>query len=305
MPSTLVNARSYTAFAPIQEELSLKPKQNYLFDLSYLGCLDISGSRASTFLQGQLSCDLREVGPEQMRQGVMCNLKGRVLALLDVVDWRGLRLIIPNDLIADTQLSLSKTAALSQVKLSPSSNYQLFGFLLQNRDDLIPFNAHLPDTLHHIVEHDTYCCYHLGEGYYIFLVEKTCIPDLCEPFMNRNQWRGSLAWHALQLQQSRIEIYPESRSLFLPHRLRLDLSGHLNFNKGCYKGQEIVARMHYRAKRTHAMKLFTLKINEPLQSGQRLLDENQIELGELIDFCPIGDGLYLCAANVPIDSISP
>ncbi len=301
MPLFLVNSRTYTAFAPIQEELALTPHQNYLFDLSYLGCLNAIGPRASEFLQGQVSCDLREVTPSEMRQGAMCNLKGRVLALLDVVDWQGLHLILPNDLLADTEISLSKTAAFSQVKLLPSTAYQPFGFYLQNREDLLPFNAELPDENHHVMQHETYCCYHLGAGFYIYLIDKTHASSLCETFIQHDQWRGSLAWHALQLQQSRVEIYPESRGLFLPHRLRLDLSGYLNFNKGCYKGQEIVARMHYRAKRTHELKQVTVQMNEPPQSGQRLIGDDGAEIAELIDFCPISDGRYLCVASAMLE----
>ena len=256
------------------------------------------GARASEFLQGQLSCDLREVTQNQMRQGAMCNLKGRVMALLDVIDWQGLHLILPNDLLAATQISLSKTAMFSQVKLAPSTTYQPFGFYLKNREDFIPFEAQLPDEPHHVVQHETYCCYHLGAGFYIFLLDKSDANAITNTFIHRGQWRGSLAWHALQLQQSRIEIYPESRGLFLPHRLRLDLSGYLNFNKGCYKGQEIVARMHYRAKRTHALKQVTLQMNEPPQSGQRLMDDDGAEIGERIDFCPIGNDRYLCVDSI-------
>ena len=298
MLSTLVNARSYTTFASITEELTLCPNLNYGFDLSYLGCLNVMGARASEFLQGQLSCDLREVTKHQMRQGAMCNLKGRVMALLDVIDWQGLHLILPNDLLAATQLSLSKTALFSQVTLAPSTTYQPFGFYLQNRDDLVPFEAPLPEERHHVMQHETYCCYHLGAGFYICWMDKSQAQAITNAFMRRGQWRGSLAWHALQLQQSRIEIYPESRGVFLPHRLRLDRSGYLNFNKGCYKGQEIVARMHYRAKRTHALKQVTLQINEPPQSGQRLTGDDGAEVGERIDFCPIGNERYLCVDSV-------
>ena len=298
MPSFLVNTRSYTTLTSIEEELTIHPHQNYVFDLSYLGCLNVMGTRASEFLQGQLSCDLREVTRNQMRQGAMCNLKGRVMALLDVIDWQGIRLILPNDLIATTELSLSKTAALSRVTLAHSTAYQLVGFYLQNRNDIIPFDAPLPDEHHHVVPHEEYCCYHLGGGYYIYLMDKIHAMAITETFINRGQCRGSLAWHALQLQQSRVEIYPESRGLFLPHRLRLDLSGYLNFNKGCYKGQEIVARMHYRAKRTHELRQTTLQMSEPPQSGQRLLGDDGAEIGERIDYCPIDHERYLCVDSI-------
>ncbi len=297
-----INSRELSTFAPIQDELILDPQKNYLFDLSYMGCLDIIGARRREFLQGQLSCDLRDVTSEQMRQGAMCNLKGRILALLDVVDWDGLHLIVPHDLLTKTQASLSKTAAFSQVKLIPSSSCQLFGFYLQNKDDLIPFDAVIPSERLGVVHDEGFCAYHLGEGYYIFLVHNEKAQSMSASFINQDQWRGSLTWHALQLRQNRLEIYPSSRELFLPHRLSLQLSGYLSFNKGCYKGQEIVARTHYRAKLKHEMKLFTIELNEPLQSGQRLLAcEGDRAVGELIDYCPIDNNHVLIAASVVFD----
>lgn len=294
-----INDRAFSTFAPIQNELTLNPNKNYLFDLSYMGCLDVIGAKSQEFMQGQLSCDLREVSVNQMRQGAMCNLKGRVLALLDVIDWNGLRLIIPNDLMAKTQESLSKTAAFSQVKITASPTYQIFGFYLQNKSDLIPFDAALPSERFGVVHDEAFCAYHLGEGYYIFLVNRTKAQCILNSFINKDQGRGSLAWHALQLHQNRLEIYPSSRGLFLPHRMSLQLSGYLSFSKGCYKGQEIVARTHYLAKLKHEMKLFTIQAKEPLQSGQRLLaDDSGQEVGELIDYCPINESHMLIAASV-------
>lgn len=304
MPTSqyIINNRPLSTFSPIQDELNLDAHANYLFDLSYLGVLDVIGARGSEFLQGQLSCDLREVTPIQMRQGAMCNLKGRVLALLDVIDWNGLHLIVPQDLLTETQSSLAKTAAFSQVKLDSSATHQIFGFCLKNRDDMIPFNAQLSDEIHTVVQNETFCSYHLGGGYYIFIVNAINASDMSAPFIKQNQWRGALAWHYLQLRQNRLEIYPQSRGLFLPHRLGLQLSGYLSFNKGCYKGQEIVARTHYRAKLKHEMKLFTIQTSEILQSGLRLLNQNDnTELGELIDFCPINDNTFLIAASVIFD----
>lgn len=296
----LVNTREHTTFTTIQDELSLDPHKNYLFDLSYLSSLDLIGPRSGEFLQGQLSCDVRDVTPSQMRQGVMCNLKGRILALLDVVDWHGIHLIVPNDLLADTQASLAKTAAFSQVKLSPNSTCQVMGFYLQNHNDNILFDMPLPIERYGVVYNDHGCAYHLGNGYYIVLISSSMASSLCEPFIQKNQWRGSLAWHVLQLRRLQVDVYPNSRGLFLPHRLGLHLSGYLNFNKGCYKGQEIIARTHYRAKLKHEMKRFTIQTNKPLQSGLKLISD-AIEVGELIDFCPINENEYLCAASVVLN----
>lgn len=296
-----INTRQLTAFAPLADELVYDSNKNYLFDLAYLAGIHIAGERAQEFLQGQLSCDLREVNEHQMRKGALCDLKGRILALLDVVNWsgHGFQLILPRDLLPGTKASLAKTAMFSRVTLNQANNYQLLGFHLQSDNDFIPFNLKLSITPYDVIHQDNHCCYCLGNNFYIFLVDVAHAKTLCDQFIKCSQWRGSLAWHALQLQQKRIEIYPESRGLFLPHRLGLQLSGYLSFDKGCYKGQEIIARTHYRAKLKHALKVFKIHTDEALRTGQKIFnDEGKIEIGELVDFCPIGNGEYLIAASV-------
>ena len=288
----MIDTREYHSFSPLAEELNFNPEKNYLFDLSFMGCLDLIGDKAAEYLQGQLSCDIREVTTSHMRQGAMCNLKGRVLALMDVIDWHGIHLILPSDLIVPTQTSLMKTAMFSQVRIEINPTFQLFGFYLQNPLDVIPFGVNLPIERYAVANHENFCCYHLGQGYYIFLVKVSEGSALKNQFSKLNQLRGSLAWHAQQLQQHHVSIYPSSRGLFLPHRIDLHKSSYLSFNKGCYKGQEIIARMHYRSKPKHEIKVFTITTDKPIQLGQQVVDQNNIELGEVIDFCPIGQNKY-------------
>lgn len=294
-----INSRQLTAFAPLSSELQYELTKNYLFDLSYLSCLKLTGERAQEFIQGQISCDVREVSVKQIRQGALCNLKGRVLALLDVLNWNGndIDLILPNDLLADTQTSLAKTAMFSRVSLRQTNDYLIFGFFLQNKNDTIPFNLNLTDTPYEVLSDEKYCCYCLGHGFYIFLVVPEAFEKIRNLFLKKSQWKGSLAWHALQMQQKRIEIYPESRGMFLPHRLGLQFSGYLSFDKGCYKGQEIIARTHYRAKLKHELKVFTIETVEPLRSGLKVFSHD-VEIGELVDFCPFGDRRFLVSVSM-------
>ena len=297
-----INSRELTAFSALPYEFSYETGKNYLFDLSYLTGIQITGDRSQEFLQGQLSCDLREVSQHQFRQGALCNLQGRILTLVDIVNWgtnSSYQLILPIDLMLKTQTSLAKPATLSRVTISHATGYQLFGLYVQNKDDLIPLDSELSNIHYSVVSQETFCCYCLGHNFYIFLIPDQYAPEVREQFIKRSQWRGSLAWHALQLKEHSIQIYPNSRGLFLPHRVGLQLSGHLSFNKGCYKGQEIIARTHYRAKLKHELRLFIIQTDVILQSGQRLFDDMQtIEIGELIDYCPLGDNKFLIAASV-------
>jgi len=297
MTNHTINNRSLTCINPLQDELDFNPHQNYLFELSYLGGLSVCGDKAAEFLQGQLSCNILDVNSKQMRPGAQCNLQGRILALMDVVDWQGLHLILPKDQLDATQLSLAKTALFSRVTLQSNLSLQVFGLYLQNESDMIPDHIDLPAEKDSVTATDWYCCYQIANQRYLILVNSEHV-EAFKKSINANQYRGSLAWHMLKLRAGLIDIYPNSRGLFLPHRLGLQKTSCISFNKGCYKGQEIIARTHYRATLKHDMKLVSLHSSISPYAGQRIIDATtQAELGEIIDYCPIADETYLLAIS--------
>lgn len=298
MLTECINSRPLTIIGSLDQELTLAPQKNYLFDLSYLTILHVEGERAAEYLQGQLTCDLREVNANQMRQGAMCNLKGRILALMDVINEEpyDFYLILPQDLLTDTQNSLAKTALFSRVSLRPDTHYELLGFYLQNLDDCLPSDFSKLEP-YSVKKQEDGCYYCLNSNFYILLLSKEKANQIKTIFTDKAQYRGSLAWHKLQLQQKQVDIYPESRGMFLSHRLDLQLKGYLSFNKGCYKGQEIIARTHYRATLKHELKLFIIASEEELKSGQKLMSDG-IEVGELVDYCPLGNHQFLIAVSM-------
>jgi tRNA-modifying protein YgfZ len=278
------------------------PTQNTLFDLPHLSALNILGEKSSEFLQGQISCDAHHVDTHHMRQGALCNLKGRVLALPDVLSWHGLKLILPQNLLEKTQNSLTKTAMLSRVTLEPAPHYHMFGFYLHDTKQALPLEGAWPSEKNAVLAQDNACAYHLGENFYIILVDTSILEAIKAPFIQQDTFQNADSWHALRLQHGDIQIYPESRGLFLPHRLGLQNTGHLNFDKGCYKGQEIIARTHYRAKLKHAMKIFIIESQEALKPGLRIMTEDGTrEVGELVDFCSIGNSQCMIAASLLLD----
>ncbi len=295
----LVNSRVLTTFNSLDSELALDKKNNYLFDLSYLGVLNVLGDKAQDFLQGQLTCDVRLISDIQMIEGAQCNLKGRILSLLDVINWNGFKLVLPDDLIELTQISLTKTAQLSRVSIEKNNDLKVFGFYLQNPKDIIPDATFLPDHRYAQAHSANYCYYHLGNGFYIFIIEAGIEHEFCKIFLEHNQLLGSLTWHTLRLYNQHIDIYPESRGLFLPHRLNLHQTQYISFDKGCYKGQEIIARTHYRATLKHELRLYVIKSDKKIYSGQKLLKiTDETELGELIDYSPLGNNHYLIAVSI-------
>lgn len=294
-----INNRTYSSFQEDSVNMERLAGKNYLFELPYLSTASVTGERAAEFLQGQLSCDVREVNEKSMRKGALCNLKGRVQALIDVINWQGFKLVLPADLTDDTLASLSKTALVSRVSLHKNPDVSVYGFYMNNPADLLPFNLSPPEEPGMVNANEVFCIYSLSNQFYLVLVISDKAQTLVEPFQQHQQLAGSLEWHELQLQQLNIQIYPQTRGLFLPHRMDLHKRDFISFDKGCYKGQEIIARTHYRAKLKHGLRKFIITTQEALSAGMKLFSiTDNAEMGELIDFCPLNDNRFLIVTSI-------
>ncbi len=245
------------------------------------------------FLQGQLTCNIEEINETQMRQGALCNLQGRIISLMDVlkIDTNTYYLILPKDLIDITIKHLSKPALFSKVKVIKGIEQTFFGLYIQKKDifpEIMPYQLY---------NWNNGRLYAINSNFIFGLVPYKW--EILEPRLGHCTIRGSLAWHFLQLKQKIISIYLPSVGLFLPHRLGLQNQGYISFNKGCYRGQEIIARTHYRAKLKHIMALYQIHTSERLFIGQKIYNSEQTqELGELIDTCPIQDEHNLIAISI-------
>lgn len=299
MSTYIINDRAYTLYHSLTEELSFDSEESYIFDLSHLGILDISGNNATDFLQGQLTCDVKAVKETQMRPGGICSLQGRLLALLDVIDWQGLHLVLPQDLVIPSQQSLVKAALFSRVSLKHNSHIVCLGLYMPKAKSLESLPIFLPQGAWHVNQNSDLYCYALSENLFIILMRESAEKDALWNAFPIGQQRGSLAWHYLELQLPRMSIYPNTRGLFLPHRLNLHTTPYLCFSKGCYKGQEIIARTHYRAKLKHSLKVVHLTSAEPIFAGQKCYANlQQSDIGEIIDYCPIDSEHYLAAVSI-------
>lgn len=292
-----INNRAHTVIG--SSELKVDKQKNYLFDLSYLTVLDISGDKSEEFLQGQLTSDVRLVTDIQMIQGAQCNLKGRILSLFDIINWNGLKLILPRDMIEATENSLNKTALLSRVTIKENHQFNIYGFYYQNKNDIRPDSVYLPEQVYAYAYTENYCYYHLGQGFYIFIVKNSYDNDFVSVFKTHQQLLGSLTWHTLKLFNKQFDIYPESRGVFLPHRLGLHQTKLISFDKGCYKGQEIIARTQYKATIKHELHIYIIRSENKIYSGQKLFKINDnAEIGELIDYSILDNQRYLIAVSI-------
>lgn len=275
-----IGSRTYHSYAPLSQELIFFPNKNYLFTLSHLAIIKVSGNQAMEFLQGQLSCDVRLVNDITMQQGALCNLKGRVLALVDVLkDKNDYYLILSKDLVDQTITSLSKTAILSRISLEPILDLNCHGLLATT-----PLLKNLPGQRYQVQIAEQNYYYTYSENCWM-IITKNEPQQLATTLGIFEPLKGSLAWHYLRLIDQHIEIYPETRGSFLPHRLNLPKQGYVSFNKGCYKGQEIIARIHYRTIPKHSLTTVQVYSSTRPILGAPLYNAENHDIGEVIDYC--------------------
>ena len=240
-------------------------------ELTHLGVIRAVGEDAVKFLQGQLTQDVASLGLAEARLAAFCNAKGRMQASF-VVFKRSpeeILLVCSRDILAATLKRLSMFVMRAKVKLSDASaEFQLYG-LAGEPLEVLAAGAQPAWTKTDI-----------GEANLVFLSAGAG--------QSRALWcapAGSLApqgtpmalelWHWLTVQSGIAMISQPSFEAFVPQMLNYESVGGVNFKKGCYPGQEIVARTQYLGKvKRH---LFRLSSQHPLQAGDPLYSPENMD----------------------------
>jgi folate-binding protein YgfZ len=209
--------------------------------------LRASGPDAFDYLQNLLTNDVKTLTPGESRLAGFCTPKGRLLALFSVLrdPWQpdDLLLVLPADLADALHKRLSMYILRSKVKLTDASGeFALFG-LAGVAADALPA---LPSGVAAVpLNRLTAPCLHL------LLVRGGDLADAALPAL-AVQFApiGAAAWRAIEIGSGFPIVRAATQEAFVPQMLNLELQavGGVNFRKGCYPGQEIVARTQYLGK---------------------------------------------------------
>jgi folate-binding protein YgfZ len=216
--------------------------------------LHLQGPDALSFLQGQVTCDTRKLGECNSLAGVLCTVQGRVVGdfLLCALAQNHLVLRLRRDIRAAFAAVLGKYIVFSKAQLEPErEDWQVLACWGPGAAAaLLDIFGTLPGE-----KYGT----RVGAGFALLQTDDAghqfeCYlrQDTAENFLQQLAQRmdaGTEAdWQALQIAAGIARIEAGTTGEFIPQMLNYDVTGHISFNKGCYTGQEVVARMHYRGK---------------------------------------------------------
>lgn len=207
-----------------------------LADLSPLAVLRISGAEAAGFLQSQLTCDVDALRPGQSSFGGYCTAKGRVYASFLLCRRQDdFLMLLSRDIAAPTQKRLQMYVLRAKVKLEAIADIVVLG--LQGEAAQAALSAAPAATL-----------LALPANRRIVIADEPSARSLWQAAKDMLRPVGFPCWQWLDIVNGEPWIDARTQEAFVPQMINLDRIGGVSFKKGCYPGQEVVARTQYLGK---------------------------------------------------------
>ncbi|MGZ7458895.1 CAF17-like 4Fe-4S cluster assembly/insertion protein YgfZ [Pseudomonas sp. Ma2-10] len=252
--------------------------------LSHEGVLAVRGADAGKFLQGQLTCNLNYLSDTQASLGARCTQKGRMQSSFRILlEGDGVLMAMATELLEPQLADLKKYAVFSKSKLTDESAAWVRFGIDHGDTALISLGLELPADTDSVARNDG-------------LIAIRISPDRAELWViadQANLIKGQLSvvlaegdlnqWLLGQIRAGIGQVMSSTRELFIPQMLNLQAVGGVSFKKGCYTGQEIVARMQYLGKLKRRLYRLKLDANELPEPGTQLFSPTHgSSIGEVV-----------------------
>ena len=277
-------------------------------DLSHFSTVVVAGGDAAEVMQGQFTNDVNKVDQEHSQISAFCNNKGRMLANFRLFQsQQNYFLSIRSDLVKDSIEHLQKYVLRAQVAIQDISEQLIhIGISGNNAEKLLSQSIDKLDTsVDSVSQNDDYIAIRVaGEvpRYEIFCSLENA-KALWESLSDKTSVTNSTYWDYLNIRTGLPFIDSDTREEFVPQMANMELINGVSFEKGCYTGQEIVARTHYLGKqkrRTYRIKIIS---DTPPKAGDQLATDTSTEnqyTGTLITVYQTATNEYQALAVIQI-----
>lgn len=273
--------------------------------LTHEGVLAVRGADAKKFLQGQVTCNLAYVSDERSSLGARCTPKGRMLSSFRVLlENDGYLLAMDHEILAAQLEEMQKYAIFSKSKLSDDSAlWARFG-LYQGDAALSALGIDLPSEINSTVHHNQMIAVRVSTELTELWVHADEGPCTRKRLLNLLPEAPLNAWLLGEIRSGIGHVTPANREQFIPQMLNLPALDAVSFKKGCYTGQEIVARMQYLGKLKRHMYRFQLTSTEVPAIGTPLMSPvHSSAVGEVVSAARSDYGVELLATALD-DAVS-
>lgn len=262
---------------------------NTLCELSQLGLLALSGDDAITFLQGQVTNDVNQLGGKLVHYSAYCSPKGRMLALFLAFKYQDKTYLqFSQPLLESVMKRLKMYVMRAKVDIADvSSELRRFGINGPDAKDIVTQAlGGAPEQDYAMIEtaHGLIIQLPSIEGHqrYEVMVNAGQAEEVLSTLKERCTLADTACWDWHDIQTGCPDVLTKTQEQFVPQMLNLDVLNGINFKKGCYTGQEIVARTHYLGKVKRRTYLASIETTEQVVEGDKVMDAAGSEVGQIV-----------------------
>lgn len=268
----------------------------------------VTGEDRINFLQGQLTCDLTQLKPGEQTLAAQCNPQGKALSILRVIVLEDRILLTqPSSVTAKQLPELQKYAIFSKVEISKETEYQAVGLAGSQSSQYIAekIDAAAIHKASALLENGVLIKQPYPSLRYLLVLKNQQASELLADFTEQASLFDDSLWNAMNIAAGVPFLENETSALFVPQMLNLQALDGISFSKGCYIGQETIARAKYRGTNKRAMFILTGRADAAPKAGDNVqlrLNDNWKRIGTVISGCQYGDGHIEVLAVLPKDS---
>lgn len=279
--------------------------QEFVIDMPNFSAISLKGEEKSKYLQGQVTCDVNELTDDSILHGGHCDAKGKVLSIFRLINRDEAHLLLQSkDSIEKSLSELNKFGVFAKVDIAQPNDIKFIALVGENVVSKLKTHfGKAPDSLTPVVQCDsTSIVYIAGKVTRYLIIDNSInidnfVSSLELPIYNENIWR------LLEISEGFPMLNSDSITQYVPQMLNLDAIHGISFTKGCYLGQETVARMQYLGKNKKVMALIKGNIDVSSISStcssiklEKQLGENWRSAGDILNcYCSDNGDIYLQA----------
>ena len=284
--------------------------ETYFIELSDFGAISLSGEEQSKYLQGQVTCDVNNSTESNLLVGAHCDAKGKVFSVFRLINRSSAHLLLqPKASIESSLKELKKFGVFAKVSIEETDNLSFVALVGEQASTLLQQEfTQIPDSLSPVVQVGSTSLVYLcsEQPRYIIIDEQAAIASIIEKLTLPTYSQS--VWNLLEITQGFPILTASTSGQYVPQMLNLQAINGISFTKGCYLGQETVARMQYLGKNKRALYCLNAQLEQPFQSDdviEKQLGDNWRKAGDILAHYQADDGSCVMQAVLVNDGELP
>lgn len=259
----------------------------FIVSLDNYSAISLKGEEQTSYLQGQVTCDVNSSNDSNLLIGAHCNAKGKVFSAFRLINRNSAHLLVQPKASIDSSIGeLKKFGVFAKVDITLTDELSFFALTGEQATNILQENFNqVPDSLTPVVQSvTTTLVYVAGKQARYLLIDESPVLENIVSKVNLPIYNASL-WNLLEINEGFPQLSSAHNTEYVPQMLNLQAINGISFTKGCYLGQETVARMQYLGKNKRALYSLKTHLSQPLKDDdiiEKQLGENWRKAGDIL-----------------------